>query len=253
MRTSRVLFHSYGTARAGQSLLAACFLAGAMLSPAFGQVRAPAPVPGAHGSLVDPGFGRRLAATVAGRPVGVHPVAPAPGHFRRSTVVAVPYPVYVGGGYYGGGYYGDPSAAPGPAPVPDPGAGQPAPVVIINQSFQPQPVNPVIRDYSGAQLPPAADQQTLRTLENPTHPYADAQEQPPAAAQQPADDEKPTLYLIAFKDHRIVPALAYWVDGDTVSYVTKDGSQNRVSLSLIDREFSKQLNDERRVPFKLPQ
>jgi uncharacterized protein YbcV (DUF1398 family) len=92
-------------------------------------------------------------------------------------------------------------------------------------------------------------------LENPTHPYADAlaQQQQQQQAQPAADDDKPTIYLIAFKDHRIVPAIAYWLDGDIVNYVTKEGSQNRVSLSLVDRDFSKQLNDERRVPFKLPQ
>jgi len=58
--------------------------------------------------------------------------------------------------------------------------------------------------------------------------------------------------LIAMKDHTILPSIAYWVMNDTLNYVTVEGSMNRVSLELVDREFSKQLNDERHVEFKLP-
>jgi hypothetical protein len=42
------------------------------------------------------------------------------------------------------------------------------------------------------------------------------------------------------------------VDGETLNYVTRDGSLNHASLALVDRDFSKQLNDERHVEFKLP-
>ncbi len=65
-------------------------------------------------------------------------------------------------------------------------------------------------------------------------------------------DTPPTIYLIALTDHTILPALAYWVDGDTLAYITTEGDQNRISLALVDREFSKQLNDDRHVEFKLP-
>ena len=53
-------------------------------------------------------------------------------------------------------------------------------------------------------------------------------------------------------DHSVVAAIAYWVDGDTLHWVSRDAKQNRMSLSLVDREFSKQLNDERHVEFRLP-
>ena len=54
------------------------------------------------------------------------------------------------------------------------------------------------------------------------------------------------------QDHSIVAAIGYWVEGDTLNYITQDGNQNRVSMALVDRDFSKQLNDERHVEFKLP-
>ena len=54
------------------------------------------------------------------------------------------------------------------------------------------------------------------------------------------------------QDHSIVAAIGYWVEGDTLNYLTQDGNQNRVSMALVDRDFSKQLNDERHVEFKLP-
>jgi hypothetical protein len=60
------------------------------------------------------------------------------------------------------------------------------------------------------------------------------------------------LYLLAFKDHTILAALAYWVEGDTLNYVTESGVPNRVSLALIDKDFSKELNKQRSVEFNLP-
>jgi hypothetical protein len=65
-------------------------------------------------------------------------------------------------------------------------------------------------------------------------------------------DDQPTIFLIALTDHTVVAAIAYWVEGDTLNWVSRDAKQNRMSLSLVDRDFSKQLNDERHVEFKLP-
>ena len=79
----------------------------------------------------------------------------------------------------------------------------------------------------------------------------------PVNAYQPAtdradDQDSADHYLIALKDHTIYSVVAYWVDGETLNYVTREGSLNRASLDLVDRDFSKQLNDERHVDFKLP-
>ena len=54
------------------------------------------------------------------------------------------------------------------------------------------------------------------------------------------------------KDHSIFAGVAYWIEGDTLNYVTAQGGRNSVTLDLIDREFTKQLNDERHVEFSLP-
>jgi hypothetical protein len=147
------------------------------------------------------------------------------------------------GGYNSGPGYGAPSSA-------DPYAGGPAPVpptVIINQNFQTDSVRPQLRDYSNVPLPEPG-----------------AVTVPPAVAAQPATapvaatargtlaDDQPTIFLIAMQDHTIHPVIAYWVQGDTLNYISVEGAPNHVSLALVDRNFSKQLNAERNVPFALP-
>jgi hypothetical protein len=136
--------------------------------------------------------------------------------------VVVPYPVYYGGGYY-----------PGYAPAAyDNGYTDQAPTAVVNQNFQQDGGTPTLVDYSNIPLPEAVDQ-----------PVTDA---------PPLKDDQPTIFLIALTDHTVVAAIAYWVDGDTLNWISREAKQNRMSLSLVDREFSKQLNDERHVEFKLP-
>lgn len=77
------------------------------------------------------------------------------------------------------------------------------------------------------------------------------QEIAPPASETPAADSSP-LYLIAFKDHTIVPAMSYSVTGDTFDYVTLDREAKHVPLASVDRDLSRQLNRERRVAFNLP-
>jgi len=173
---------------------------------------------------------------------------PPPAHPRHSRTAIVPVPVYYGGYYSGfdapppaygygpGNGYGYDTSQQQPNYNGDPGYADPSqsPIVIINQNYRPDNVNPVVRDYS--------NDSSVRKYESPTHPYDQ-----PAAQDAPA-----TIYLIAMRDHTILPALAYWVEGDTLNYITTEGSRNRVTLDLVDREFSRQLNDERKVEFKLP-
>ena len=164
------------------------------------------------------------------------PPAPHP-HHSRTTIV--PIPVYYGAYYTG---YDAPPPTYGSAyDAPPPGYTQTAPpytdpsqspVVIINQNYRPD-------------LPaPPPPESTVRRYETPTHPYDN---------QPPAPDAPATIYLVAMRDHTIFPALAYWVEGDTLNYITTEGSHNRATLDLVDREFSRRLNDERNVEFKLPQ
>jgi hypothetical protein len=204
----------------------------------FGRISNPG---GAVGSTGGAGFGRLIypgtGAPVAvrnprlpGSPLVAAPVPQVP-HRSHGLAVAVPYPVFYGGNYYD---YDAPSA-PMAGYSQYQGAGydqmtQP-PVVIINQYFRPDTANPVLRDYSNAPLP---------------------------APQQAPDDqaastaEQQVMFLIALKDHTIFPAIAYWVEGDTLNYITVQGAKNSVSLDLVDRDFSKQINKERKVEFGLP-
>lgn len=124
------------------------------------------------------------------------------------------------------------------------------PSVVINQNFVPDRARPVVREYGDEQPPPESS--GMRLYETPpTHPYAD-QGQQAQVRRQPAPDVQPTIYLLAFKDHNIIPALGYWMEGNTLHYVSVEHSLNQASLDLIDRDLSQRLNDERGVEFKLP-
>jgi hypothetical protein len=69
--------------------------------------------------------------------------------------------------------------------------------------------------------------------------------------QSAAPAEESAHYLIAFKDHTIYVALAYWVDGDTLHYFTSGNTHNQVSISLLDRPLTERLNKESGIDFKL--
>jgi hypothetical protein len=151
-------------------------------------------------------------------PAPVRPVNPArPFVPRLPRTIAVPYPVFIGGGYSGGYPY-------------DNGYSSPTPIAVVNQNFQTDSVNPSIIDFSNVPLPDAIA----------------------PAEDSPLRDDEPTIFLIALTDHTVVAAIAYWADGDTLHWVSRDAKPNQMSLSLVDRDFSKQLNDERHVEFKLP-
>ena len=112
---------------------------------------------------------------------------------------------------------------------------QQAPVVVINQHFAPQPVRPAMSDYPQGSLPEPGQPEPEKRREAKS-----------------IDDEKPTVYLIAMKDATIYSSLAYWVEDETVHYITTQHSHNRATIGLIDRELSMQLNRERGLEFKLP-
>src|ERR1700730_16282221 len=156
-------------------------------------------------------------------------------YHNRTGAGAVVYVPYAVGGYYGGDYYGDPGMQP-------PGAGYPpqqqymGPQVVINQNFAPDVARPVVREY----VPDANG--GIRVY----GPQSSA-----AAPDTTVAEESPT-FLIAFQDHTIYAAIAYWVEGETLHYVTGQSTHNQVSLDLVDRELSDRLNRERQVDFRLP-
>jgi hypothetical protein len=158
--------------------------------------------------------------------------------YRGTGVFA--YPVYVGG--YGG-YYGDPGDygsgyAPGYAPGygGDPAMQQgppPAPPVVINQYFGAPPMGPA---------PDPQDDQNIHMYQQ--------QSAPAGYSPQPPSDSR--TYLIAYKDHSVYTALAYWIEGNTLHYVTTANTHNQADLNLIDVDFTKKLNADRSMPFNVP-
>jgi len=194
---------------------------------------------GGFGRLIYPGTGAPAAVRNPRLPGSTLVVAPVPQvpHRSHGNAIAVPYPVFYGGSYYD---YDAPSApmagysqysaqySSGADPMTQP------PIVIINQYFRPDSANPVIRDYSNVPLP---------------EPGPQAANTGDSAANT---SDQQVMFLIAMKDHTIYPAIAYWVEGDTLNYITVQGSKNSVSMDLVDRDFSKQINKERKVEFGLP-
>jgi hypothetical protein len=74
---------------------------------------------------------------------------------------------------------------------------------------------------------------------------------PPVARAVPKDD--PPSFYIAMKDGWVYIARAYWVDNDTLHYITLQGGHDQVSLALVNREVSTRLNAKRAGEFQLPE
>ena len=230
-----------------------------LAAAAFGQIPGHSTPLGGYSNVLLPGVAHPpqgpVAAYYAAKFGGGRPVSAS--HPQHGRTVIVPYPVFYGGGsgYGDGGGYGygsDPNAAyaPGYADQAPPviNSGE-APSVVINQNFIPQPVNPQVREYNPND---STDQQSgMRLYQNSSHPYADVAANTATRPQIDSGDQ-PTIYLIAFKDHSIVQALGYWMEGATLHYVSVEHSLNQASINLIDRDLSQRLNDERGLEFRLP-
>jgi hypothetical protein len=141
-------------------------------------------------------------------------------------VAAYPYaysfyvPNYFDDGYYDQNSYAPAPAAPAYSATPPPSQQQP---VIINQYFSsasPEQANP-----------PATANNT----------------------QVPGDVLGPdqNYYLIAYKNHAVYAAIAYWLEDKTLHYVTTQNTHNQASLDLIDLDLTKSLNQARDVPFSI--
>jgi hypothetical protein len=183
--------------------------------------------------VTNPGFARSLGGIVS----GTRPYTGAPygrSRYNRGYYTPAAYPVFVGG------YYSDYSQQP-PANVTIINQ-QPAPpqIIINNQAAPPaETAKPVIREYGPDSW---KDSEGVRVYQAPS-----------ATSAAPEDAaSRATIYLIAFRDGAIYPALAWWIEGDTLHYVTAQGKPNKATLSLIDREFSERLNRERGIEFRLP-
>jgi len=228
----------------------------------------PAPLNAApYGNILYPGgFPTALGGTVSGNV----PYTGVPQGYRgnwggggRNQTVVVPYAVPV----YGGGYvdYGAQGSQP-PTNVTVVVPQQPATPVIINQTFGPDsaPTNQDIREYSANDPPesgglhvyePNKRSEPLPRRQQPQAPSRSVEQAAPAAETRPmrsyVRDDQPTIYLIALKDTTVRQAIGYWVEGNTLKYVTPQASINHLSLDMVDRELSVRLNGERNLDFDL--
>jgi hypothetical protein len=109
---------------------------------------------------------------------------------------------------------------------------QSAPNVTVVYGPPAQPVNP-----------------TVITLT--AHPVMHEYRQPEDYGLPSEQASHPVLYLIAFNDHIIRAATIYWIENDKLRYLDTDHKQKEAPLSSVDRDFSAELNRERRVPFRL--
>ncbi len=199
----------------------------------FGNVLFPAgkPTIGHPFTLIGPSFGRPGVN-------GGNGVRNFGGSNRGNSVIYVPYafPAYGGYGGYGYGYGYD--AGYGSGYGYGEGAMQPSPNVTIVMA-PPQQQNPVIVMGSGMGQP--ADV-----------PHFSIQDVVPPAGDTTSATGDSTYYLLAFKDHSVYSAVGYWVDGDTLHYITGGNVHNQVSLALVDRDLTAQLNKGRGVQVNLP-
>jgi hypothetical protein len=143
---------------------------------------------------------------------------------RPGVVILFGYPVYVGG-------YTDNAYPAEPAPQP------PQPNITVVEPSQPAPA--MVERFGSDDA------------QDPTTPVASAADdlQP---VEVPDSTFEPSHYLIAFKDHSVYSAVAYWVDGDTLHYFTSGNTHNQVSVSLGDRDLTERLNKESGLELKLP-
>jgi hypothetical protein len=180
-------------------------------------------------SITNPNFARGLGNTVSGRvPFG------AGQHGRsRGGAVYVPYayPVYTGG--YDA--YAQPQQQQPNVTVIYPA---PQPPVVINQSFV--PAQPMVQEMGA---PASGDVSGINVYQGPARNAEDVD----AAAAQASQP----YYLIAFKDHSIYSAIAYWIDGETLHYFTSGNTHNQVSMALVDKDLTERLNKERKVDVRL--
>jgi hypothetical protein len=79
-------------------------------------------------------------------------------------------------------------------------------------------------------------------------PYRDV----PPAEPQVGVVQLDRYWLIAQRDHSIVAVADYWLEGSTLNFVTRDGTRGSLDLTTVDLPFTRQLNTERGLDFRLP-
>jgi hypothetical protein len=222
-------------------VLAVIFLG--LVTSASGQRGGPPRLSGVYGSFLHRDTGHAPATPpghdagpgLLGRPVSAAPALGSTASPGGTVVIAVP--VYLD---EGSGMYLPPDGNP---PQESTNLDDRAPVAI-DQNFAPPPDGSQFANRypaNGRKFEPPVSQ-------NPVTSCVSAIQGTPNKAN---NSGKPTIYLIAFKDHRIMQALGYWIEGTMLHYVSIDYAFNHASISLIDSDLSQRLNDERGIEFTL--
>jgi VWFA-related protein len=105
------------------------------------------------------------------------------------------------------------------------------------------------KDYEAALAAAAqatANAQLIGSLTERQHPLTT--EKTATTALEPTSP----IYLIALKDKTIDAATSYWMEGFVLNYITLQGAHVIVRLDLVDRSFSRELNRQRGLEFRVP-
>jgi hypothetical protein len=147
-----------------------------------------------------------------------------PHQFNPGVVVPyfIPYPVPTSADAF--------SEAEAPAAATNQNIPEPAPLVVPQGNWVPPPMGPNQRVED-----PRPDPGLQATCPRPDAP-----------------DPTQILFLIALKNHWVYAAIAFWLQGPILHYITPQGVHNQVSLSLIDIPTSTKLNAGRPGEFALP-
>jgi len=158
------------------------------------------------------------------------------GGYRGAPATTYFYPVYISGFDYPYSNQAAPDVEAGPAPQ---SQAQAAPPIVINQYFGSDSARPVVTDYGRT---------AAKFLLPIPGPHLPGPSNPPA--EYSASEQ--VVFFIALKNGSVYSAVAYWVDGEMLNYITPQGKRNQMSIDLVDRDLSVKLNEGRQVDFHLP-
>ncbi len=204
--------------------------------------------PSGFGNILAPGAGTLP-------PLYINPFGGNAPFADRFGAIISGYPGYNGGFYAYGAY---PLPYSYPAYIPEYGNGyQQQPNVTVFADPQanvvlPPPQPPQVNVYTDDTPQPMVREYGPRGEELPPRNFSGVSTYQAPSSSRPAPASDEVRFLIPLKDNSVYTAVAYWVEGDMLHYITPDGMHNQVSMSLVDRGLAERLNANSRAGFHLP-
>jgi hypothetical protein len=65
-------------------------------------------------------------------------------------------------------------------------------------------------------------------------------------------EQEPATFSIALENGTVHSAEAAWVQNGTLHFVSSEGVQRQISLSLVDRNLTEKLNRQKKIRFRVP-